>query len=140
MNNSIQDKLLNIFVIEDNPDDIFLIKLAIKKANINSNISVVNNGEEGINYLTRITNEKEKLPDLILLDINLPKVTGLEVLKKIKSNKSIKSIPTVVFTSSDSPSDMNFCYRNGADYYIRKPNNINSFTETMIYIKNHFCF
>ena len=140
MNKLIQNKLLDILVIEDNPDDVFLIQLAVKKANINSNISVVNNGEEGIKCLTILINEREKLPDLILLDINLPKVTGLEVLKKIKSNKSIKSIPTVIFTSSDSPSDMNYCYQNGADYYIRKPNNINSFKETMIYIKNHFCF
>ena len=140
MNNSIQDKLLNIFVIEDNPDDIFLIKLAIKKANINSNISVVNNGEEGISCLTKLINEREKLPDLILLDINLPKITGLEVLQKIKSSKFIKSIPVVVFTSSDSPSDMNYCYQNGADFYIRKPNDINSFKESMIYIRDHLLF
>ena len=133
------DKLSNkssfdILVIEDNPDDVFLIELAIKKANIKSCISVFNNGEEAISYLTKLIDEKAKLPDLILLDINLPKITGLEVLKKIKF---IKSIFTVVFTSSDSTSDMNSCYSNGADLYIKKPNDINSFKEVMIYIKNY---
>ena len=116
--------LADILVVEDNQDDVFLINLAIKKANINSKVFVINNGEEAMNHLTKLINEKAKLPDLILLDINLPKITGLEVLKRIKSNKFIKSIFTVVFTSSDSPFDMNYCYQNGADFYIKKPNNI----------------
>jgi len=136
------DKLSNkslsdILVIEDNPDDVFLIELAIKKANIKSCISVFNNGEEAISYLTKLIDEKVKLPDVILLDINLPKITGLEVLKKIKSNKSLKSIFTVIFTSSDSVLDMNFCYSNGANLYIKKPNDINSFKEVMIYIRDY---
>ncbi len=138
MNKLTQNKLLDILVIEDNVDDVFLIELAIKKANINSNISVVSNGEEGISYLTKLTNEKRKLPNLILLDINLPKITGLEVLKKIKSSELIKSIPVVVFTSSDSPSDMNYCHQNGADFYIRKPNNINGFKEIMKCINENY--
>ena len=131
---NIDNKTYDILLIEDNSDDVFLIELAIKKANIKSNISVVNNGEEGVSYLMKLVNEKEKLPNLILLDINLPKVTGLEVLKKIKSNKSIKAVPTVVFTSSDSSSDMNYCYQNGANFYIRKPNNINDFKKIMAHI------
>ena len=138
MNNLIQNKLLNILLIEDNPDDVFLIDLAIKKANIKSSISVINNGKEAISYLNKLIDEKTKLPDLVLLDINLPKITGLEVLKKIKSSQSIKSIFTVVFTSSDSVSDMNSCYNNGASLYIKKPNDINSFKEAIIRIKNHF--
>jgi CheY-like chemotaxis protein len=133
----LSNKSLDIVVIEDNPDDVFLIELAIKKANIKSCTSVFNNGEEAISYLAKLIDEKVKLPDLILLDINLPKITGLEVLKKIKSNKSLKSIPTIIFTSSDSPSDMNYSYKNGADLYVRKPNNINDFKEVMEYIKNY---
>ena len=139
MNNLIQNRLLDILVIEDNVDDVFLIKLAIKKANINSKISVVNNGEEGIGHLNKLINEKEKLPDLVLLDINLPKITGLEVLQKIKSSEFIKSIPIVVFTSSDSPSDMNYSYKNGADLYLKKPNHIRDFKEIMKCICE-YCF
>ena len=137
MSKLLQNKLWNIFVIEDNPDDVFLIELAIKKANINSSISVVNNGEDAISFLNKLIKVKEKLPDLILLDINLPKIKGLEVLQNIKSNKFIKLIPAVVFTSSDSSSDMNYCYQNGVDLYIRKPNNIRDFKEIMLYIKNY---
>ena len=129
--------LTDILIVEDNQNDVFLIKLGIKKANIKSYISVFNNGEEAISYLTKLIDENAKLPDLILLDINLPKITGLEVLQKIKSNKSLKSIFTVIFTSSDSVLDMNFCYSNGANLYIKKPNDINSFKEVMIYIRNY---
>ena len=127
---------LKILLIEDNLDDVFLIQLAIKKTGINSSMSIINNGEEGIGCLTKLVDKKEKLPDLILLDINLPKITGLEILQKIKSNKFIKLIPTVIFTSSDSPYDMNSSYESGADCYIRKPNNIHDFEKIMKSIIN----
>lgn len=129
----IEDKVNNILLVDDNSDDIFLTKLAIKKANIKSDISVVNNGEEAISLLNKL--ESENLPDLILLDINLPKITGVEVLKRIKLNTLIKSIPVIVFTSSDSSLDMEDSYQYGADHFIRKPNNINDFKEIMEYIK-----
>ncbi len=128
-----EDKKNNILLIDDNSDDIFLTKLAIKKANIQSDICVVNNGEEAISFLNK--SGRENLPDLILLDINLPKITGIEVLKRIKSSTFIKSTPIIVFTSSDSSSDMEDSYQYGADYFIRKPNNINDFKEIMEYIK-----
>ena len=134
-----KNKLSNILLVEDNPNDVFLIKIALEKVHIHAHLNTVNNGEEAINYIKNLKLEDE-FPNLIFLDINLPKVTGLEVLKFIKQNKSTAHIPTVVFTSSDLKSDMEYSYLNKADLYIHKPNNINSFKETMVYIKNHFCF
>ena len=134
-----ENKLSNILLVEDNPNDIFLIKIAFEKTDIQAHLNTAINGEEAINYIKKLK-PKDEFPDLILLDINLPKVTGLEVLKFIKQNKPTSGIPTVVFTSSDLKSDMEYSYLNKADLYIHKPNNINSFKETMIYIKNHFCF
>ena len=135
----IKSKLSNILLIEDNVNDVLLIKIALEKAAIHAYLSTITNGEEAINYIRKLKSENE-FPSLILLDINLPKVTGLEVLKSIKLNKITSEIPTVVFTSSGLKSDMEYSYFNKANLYIHKPNNINSFKETMIYIKDHFCF
>ena len=131
-------KPYEIFLIEDNKDDVFLISLAVKECGINANIQTANNGETAINILKKNIENNEKSPDLIILDINLPRVTGLEVLKEIKLLKPISSIPVVIFTSSDSTSDMNCSYVQGADLFIRKPNNINGFKEVANYIKERF--
>lgn len=135
----IKSKLSNILLVEDNANDVLLIKIALEKAAIDAPLSIITNGEEAISYIKKLKSEND-LPSLILLDINLPKVTGLEVLKSIKLNKITSEIPTVVFTSSDLKSDMEYSYLNKANLYIHKPNNINSFKETMIYIKDQICF
>lgn len=135
----IKEKEIEILLIEDNPDDVLLTELASKDAGINGKFEVVNNGKSAIEHLTNIISMGKAFPDLILLDINLPVVNGFEVLKLIKSNQVTSSIPTVVFTSSDSISDMKYSYEHGADLFIRKPNNINDFKEVMKYIKNQ-CF
>ena len=131
-------KPCEIFLIEDNKDDVFLISLAIKECQINGNIQTANNGKTAIDILKEKVKSNKKLPDLIILDINLPRITGLEVLKEIKLEESTSFIPTVVFTSSDSTSDMNYSYKNGADLFIKKPNNINDFKKIMSYIKAQF--
>ena len=133
-----KQKIIDILLIEDNQDDVYLTELAIKECNINGNFLVVNNGRSAIQILNDLVSLNKKLPDLILLDINLPRVTGLEVLEQIKSNEITKLIPTIIFTSSDSMSDMKYSYEHGADLFIRKPNNINGFREIMQYITNHF--
>ena len=136
MNNT-SKKEYDILLVEDNPDDVFLTKLAIEKSDINGEVTVANNGKAAVELLENLTTNEKKLPDLILLDINLPKMNGLEALENIKSAKATKSIPIVIFTSSDSESDMNYCYGSGVDLYIRKPNNINDLKKIMIYINNH---
>lgn len=127
----------NIFLVEDNQDDIFLIQLAVKECEMDGNYIIAQNGKKAIEIMENFIYENKNFPDLIFLDVNLPKITGLEVLKKIKSEKKLKYIPLVVFTSSDSVSDMKYCYENNADLYIRKPNNISDFKEIVKYIKKN---
>ena len=134
---TLKPKTYNILVAEDNPDDVFLIQLALSDSNINGSTVVVNNGKRIINYLKEVEDTKNKMPDLILLDINLPKVTGLEALKQLKALPRAKEIPIVIFTSSDAISDMNYCYENGADLYFKKPNNISELKGIMRQIKEH---
>ncbi|MBI2996453.1 MAG: response regulator [Candidatus Melainabacteria bacterium] len=126
-----------ILLVEDNNDDIVLIKLALEDSKINSNLLVANNGKAALDLLNNIVESQSKLPDIILIDINLPKMSGLEVLNKIKSKTITSHVPVVIFTSSDSISDMKYCYQNGADLFIRKPNNIKDLKEIMLYIKEY---
>lgn len=138
MNNLVQRKLLDILLIEDNDDDIFLINLALKKADIQSKLTVIHNGEDAVNCLLKLESAKNKAPDLILLDINLPKINGMDVLKIIKSSEFISQISVVVLTSSDIASDLNFSNRMTPGLYVKKPNNIIGFMEALIFIKDYF--
>ena len=131
------EKEIDILLVEDSQDDIFLTDLAIKKADINGDLVVASNGKIAIQLLVNYVKTGKKLPDLILLDINLPKVSGLEVLKHIKSDIATSSIPTVMLTSSNLVSDMTDSYRNGAELYIKKLNNINDFKETIKFVKEY---
>ena len=141
MNTNLKLKTMDILLVEDNPDDIFLTELAIKESEIHGSFTLANNGKAALEILNDTVSTGEKLPDLILLDINLPKINGLEVLKEIKSNKPTSLIPTIIFTSSDAMSDMRASYENGADLYIRKPNNIQEYKKIMKYIvENSFKF
>ena len=141
MNAELKSKTLDILLVEDNPDDVLLTELAIKESNIQGLLTLANNGKAALEILNDTVSTGEKLPDLILLDINLPKVNGLQVLREIKSNKSTSSIPTVVFTSSDAMSDMRSSYENSAELYIRKPNNIHEYKKIMKFIvENSFRF
>lgn len=132
-------KTYDILLVEDNQDDVYLTDLAIKELNIRANLLVINNGKLAIQLIESMIEDKKKLPDLILLDINLPKVNGLEVLKQIRLQPTSCKVPIVMFTSADSVSDMTSCYSSGADLYIRKPNNLNDFKESITYIMN-YCF
>ena len=123
-----------LFLMEDNSDDVILTKLALEKSKIHFSLEVVNNGQDAVKKLIGKTNI---LPDLILLDINLPRMNGIEVLSSIKSELVLNKIPIVMFTSSDSPFDMKHCYENGASLYLKKPNDINGFMDAIKNIVNH---
>ncbi len=122
----------DILLVEDNQDDILLTELGLKESGLNANLIILNNGKTAIQYLQCILKDKKQFPDLILLDINLPVMNGFEALKEIKSIKEMKDIPVVIFTSSDSQADMRYGYENGADLYMRKPNNLNGFKRSML--------
>lgn len=113
-----------ILLVEDNPDDVELTLLAFKKNNFANEIKVVEDGEEAIKFMLGENDEgvsKFGYPELILLDLKLPKVDGHEVLKEIKSNKKTKRIPVVILTSSQEDEDIIKGYDLGANSYVRKP-------------------
>ncbi len=119
---------LEILLVEDNPADVRLTKEALKEEKVYNNLHVVNDGEEAINFLQKQGKYKQAVrPDLILLDLNLPKKDGREVLKEIKSDSKLKTIPVVVLTVSRAEEDVLKAYNLHANCYITKPVDINQF-------------
>ncbi|MEI8054363.1 MAG: response regulator [Bacteroidota bacterium] len=122
------NKLINILLVEDNEGDILLTMEALESGKLINNIDVTRNGELAISFLMNILENPEKeLPELILLDINLPKKNGQDVLHFIKEHDSLKHIPVIMLTTSSNEKDVMASYRNHANCYITKPIDINSF-------------
>ncbi len=119
-----------ILLVEDDPDHEALTIRALKKSNIANNIRVARDGEEALALLFgKGENLLPFLPQVILLDLKLPKVDGLEVLRRIREAEQTRMLPVVVLTSSDEDSDMIRSYKLGVNSYIRKPVNFNDFAE-----------
>jgi two-component system response regulator len=114
-----------ILLIEDNIDDAELTVIAFKLAKTPCKIDVVYDGEEALDYLyckNKYQNKsKKQVPALILLDLQMPKLSGIEILKEIRNNNKTKSVPVIIFTSSREPNDINAAFLNGANSFIRKP-------------------
>ncbi|MFW5895142.1 MAG: response regulator [archaeon] len=124
-----KDKKKNVLLVEDNPGDILITKEAFDQAEIKADMSIAKDGEEAINFLSKVKKLEEgaKKPDLVLLDLNLPKVNGKEVLKIIKKDKKLKRIPVVILSSSDNKEDIKFTYDLQANCYVKKPSNMHHF-------------
>ncbi len=131
------DKLneIEILLVEDNPNDIELAMRALKINNLANNVLVVKDGEEALDYIYACGQFKTKnhthKPKVILLDLKLPKVSGLEVLKKIKSDPEKKMIPVVALTSSNEESDLVESYQLGVNSYIVKPVDFDKFVDAV---------
>lgn len=123
---------VHVLLVEDNEGDILLTKEALEEEKIFNSISVVKDGEEAIRFLTKQQEFKNVAqPDLILLDINLPKKNGHEVLKFIKNNETLKKIPVIMLTTSSAKSDINLSYGNHANCFITKPLEVPDFFEAV---------
>lgn len=124
-----------ILLIEDNPDDIELTLRAFRKNNLANNITVLSDGEKALEFLfPKEPSEQNAILQhirLILLDLKLPKVDGLEILKKVKSNPLTSFIPVVVLTSSDLDKDMVESYRLGVNSYLTKPVDFLKFSQSI---------
>jgi len=131
--NDQRNKKFRILLVEDNPADISLTKEALNRNEIVNEIYVVHNGVEALNFL-----EKKHRPDLIFLDLNLPKMTGLEVLKEIKEHEKYKRIPVIILTISNNEEDLIKAYDLHANCYVNKPLEINEFYTIMSSIVDFF--
>lgn len=124
-----------ILLVEDNPDDQDLTLRALKKNQIMNEVIVVNDGAEALDYLfcsgKYADREIEKFPEVILLDLKLPKINGLEVLRRIRADKRTKLLPVVILTSSTEESDLVESYKLGANSYINKPVDFIQFSEAV---------
>jgi two-component system response regulator len=118
-----------IFLVEDNPDDEGLALRAFKKSGVRNPVIVARDGEEAVRKLPELANGG--VPVLILLDLKLPKLSGMEVLERIRSNGATAHVPVVVLTSSDETIDVIGCYARGANAYVRKPVDFDEFIEAI---------
>jgi CheY-like chemotaxis protein len=122
-----------ILLVEDNPRDEALTLRALKKSNIVNEVIVARDGVEALDFLFRTgihaNRDMSVMPQLVLLDLKLPKVDGLEVLRRIRTNEGTKALPVVVFTSSSEEEDVISSYNLGANSYVRKPVEFERFLE-----------
>jgi chemotaxis family two-component system response regulator Rcp1 len=123
-----EDKRVEILLIEDNPGDVRLIREGLKDSRIINHISVVHDGEEATEFLHKRGQYSDVLtPDIILLDLNLPRKDGRELLAEIKKDEELKRIPVVVLTSSNAEADITMAYQLHANSYLRKPLDLSEF-------------
>lgn len=124
-----------ILLVEDNPDDEALTLRALKKNNIVNQVVVARDGVEALDYLFGTGKysgrDSSQLPQVVLLDLKLPKVDGLEVLRQLRADKRTKLLPVVILTSSDEEQDRFNGYDLGANSYVRKPVDFNQFIEAV---------
>ena len=122
-----------ILLVEDNPDDIELTERAFRRSRLSNKVITRRDGQEALDYLfgKDADGNANPLPDVILLDLNMPRVNGLEVLHKMRSSVRTRSVPVVVLTTSDEQCDVADSYQLGANSYIRKPVDTNDFFEAI---------
>ena len=133
------DQLIEILLIEDNPHDAELTVRAFRKARMTNTVHVVPDGADALDFLfatgAHARRVHSALPGVILLDLNLPKVNGLEVLQRIKADERTRRIPVIVLTVSDRDRDITACRRLGAENYIVKPVGFSNFSKVMPYLQ-----
>lgn len=124
-----------ILLIEDNPDDAELTRIAFAEAAIDSQLVVVGDGAEALDYLfargRHAARDAAELPSIVLLDLNLPKLDGREVLQALRANPATRGLPVVVLTTSTEPFDVEASYALGVNSYIRKPVDFKKFVEVV---------
>ncbi len=130
-------KAINILLVEDNPGDIRLTQEVLNEGKICNNLFITTDGQAAMDFLNKTGDHKDAVtPDVVLLDLNLPKKDGKQVLSEIKVDPNLKSIPVVVLTTSAAEQDILNTYSNHANAYITKPIDLTQFIEVMRSLEN----
>ncbi len=129
---------VHIFLVEDNPSDIEITRRALQKRRVTDELTIARDGQEALDILFGHQNDHVPPPGLILLDLNLPKVDGREVLEKIKSDPKLKRVPVIVLTASTREEDIARCYDLGVNTFISKPVRFEDFIEVVTTIKEYW--
>lgn len=128
----------NILLVEDNPQDEMLILRAMRKANLINDITVVRDGQQALDYLFRegefVDRDGPDLPTVVLLDLGLPRLSGLEVLDRLRADPRTKLLPIAILTSSDEEQDRLASYQKGANSFVRKPLDFAEFAQAVAQI------
>jgi chemotaxis family two-component system response regulator Rcp1 len=128
---------ITVLMVEDDPDDVFLTQDALRASKLRMNLSVVCDGVEAMRYLRNEgTESQRRRPDLVLLDLNLPRMDGREVLMAIKQDPALADIPVVILTTSQAEEDIAASYRQHANCYVSKPVDIEQFRSVVASIEN----
>jgi len=126
------ERSIAVLLVEDNPGDIELVRIGLESTKLPTSLQVISDGQEAIDFFSA----GENLPDIVLLDVNLPKVDGFSILQKIKETPSTMMIPVVMLTSSAAVSDVHKGYENHVNSYIQKPVDAPKFLEAVDSIEN----
>jgi CheY-like chemotaxis protein len=125
-----------VLLVEDNPTDVFVIKEALDQSGLNLDLRIAINGEEALRYLEELSESENPLcPALVLLDLNLPKVGGIEVLRHLRSTSPCSRTPVIVVTSSTAEADRAAVRRLGAEAYFQKPTSLAAYMELAEVVK-----
>jgi two-component system response regulator len=126
---------IEILLVEDNPNDVAMVTMALEENNVANHVVHLKDGAEALDYIFHegayAASAEDKAPKVIMLDLNMPRVSGLEVLRKLKADEKTKDIPIVVFTSSDDDPNLKECYRLGINNYIVKPLDYDQFKKAI---------
>lgn len=120
-------KKLMLLLVEDNPANAFLVREALREEGLDCDLQMVDDGEQAIQFFDRVDAGSQAPPDLLLLDLNVPRIGGEQVLERVRRTRQCARIMVVVITSSDSPRDRQKATNLGADEYFRKPTNLEDF-------------
>ncbi len=129
-----------ILIAEDDADDRFLLQTAFEENGYKDKLHFVENGVEVLEYLHKHSQngQPDKMPNFILLDLNMPKKDGREVLKELKSNPLYKKIPVIIFSTTNNEQEMRRCYELGANSYITKPNSFENLIKTVAVLRSYW--
>ncbi len=136
-----EERVINILLVEDDEVDVMNVKRAFKKYKITNPLYVAGNGIEGLAMLRSQDNQQPKVPEsrrLILLDLNMPKMNGLEFLQALRQDESLKRTPVIVLTTSDEDKDRIEAYNLNVAGYILKPVTFNNFAEVMVALNKYW--